>query len=141
MNAYELKQLMSPVYSTGKEGHKFIPPKPISESVPLITGPVFKGVEHKNKYNPATEHKPKLDIPMSTPVLPVDASSFYIPMEEPKTDAGKMMAPPAYRGIRWWSFFHLVYFSFIKWMNEWHIRHMSADRILIFSSNSHKQLQ
>jgi len=101
MNAYELKQLMGPVYSVGNESHKFIPPKPISESVPLITGPVFKGVEHKNKYNPAVDHKPKPDTPMNFPVMPVESSNKYIPMEEPKTDPGKIMAPPAYRGIRY----------------------------------------
>ena len=99
MNAYELKQLMGPVYSEGGGTHKYMPQKPISDHEMQINGPVFKGVESHNLYNPAMEHKPKADVPMTGPVLPVESSNHYVPMEEPKNEWERVMAPPTYRGI------------------------------------------
>lgn len=64
-----------------------------------INPPVFRGVESKNQFNPAPESKPKLSVPMSGPVLPVESSNKYVPMDEPKVESDKFMAPPTFRGI------------------------------------------
>ena len=36
---------------------------------------------------------------MSGPVLPVESSNKYVPMDEPKVESDKFMAPPTFRGI------------------------------------------
>ena len=78
---------------------RYMPSKPIGEHEMPINPPVFRGVESKNQFNPNPDPKPRPSAPISGPVLPVESSNTYIPMEEPRVDAGKMMAPPTFRGI------------------------------------------
>ncbi len=90
---------MGPIYSEGGGSHKYMPQVPMSDHQVQMNGPVFKGVESHNQFNPAMDPKPRAGTPMTGPVLPCDNSSHYIPMEEPKIEFERFMSAPTYRGI------------------------------------------
>ena len=90
---------MGPIYSEGGGTHKYSPQNPISDHPHQINGPVFKGVETHNLYNPAADPKPRAGTPMTGPVLPCESSNHYTPMEEPKIEFERFMSAPTYRGI------------------------------------------
>ena len=117
MHAHELKNLMLPVYGVeGKSGYQ--PPIEKKDVIMPINGmnncnndsqvflandpffppgPVYKGVESSNQYNPQTE-KQVGDRIMTGPKLPgVVSANSYQPMEGPTAITEKVMAAPHYR--------------------------------------------
>jgi len=99
--SYHIEKLVGPTFEV-EHSHHFERDKVLSEKVITLTGPAFD-LEHGHKY----PHKGKLDIitekapvPMTGPVLPVQASNKYQGNASiPKVRTNKVMAAPAYRGI------------------------------------------
>merc|ERR1719305_2144986 len=95
--------MTTPKYRGVDEHCKYNPQTERVESVALMNGPVFKGVESANQYGaPGTMEGPRLksDKVMSVPKYPgVDASNQYYPQLDNIPDTGKPMAGPVYPGI------------------------------------------
>jgi hypothetical protein len=97
--AEKLVSIMGPVYPV-EHGSNFQPEAPKANQLPLMTGPKLTGVQDSNKYCPVTARVPG-DAPMVGPVYPgVEARNKYrAEAESAPTEVLTQMNAPVYSSV------------------------------------------